>query len=148
MKLSGMKKLSLFFAGFLTATCACVVLWRLNVLPNSLLDELTERDKANVEVLGNLPSPGGEYVVTTNKASNRTGWCEVRLNVHKKNEPFDWEYEFVCVAGCDTQLEQRWEDDRHLSITYSSRDIAKAIKTYQQFWSKDKAVRISYALKQ
>lgn len=143
-----MKKLLLFLAGFLTAICSFFVLWRLNILHNSLLDAFTDRDKASVESISHITSPNGQYIATTNKVSDRTGWCELRINVHKKDESFDWEQDYTCITNCETQLEQKWQDDQHLDILYWSNDESKGVKTYQQFWSKDKAVQIFYTLKQ
>lgn len=144
-----MKKSSLYFlAGFLIAAGLFGGLWHFRLVPNYLLDAIANRDNTIVNVTGNLPSPNKEYVATTTKVGNGSDWCEVRINVHKYNEQFDWEYEYVCITGCDTQLGFKWENDKNLNINYSSSEFAKGVRTYQQFWSKDNTVKISYTLKQ
>lgn len=143
-----MKKLIFFCVGFVTALGVFFVLWRLNVLHNSLLDILADRDRASVEAVSTISAPNGQYIAATNRVSDRTGWCEIRINVHRKDEPFDWQEDYVCVTGCETRLEQRWQDDRQLNILYSSSDTTHAVKIYQRFWSKDRAVQIAYTFRQ
>lgn len=120
-------------------------LWLVGVIPNSVLDELRG---TTVQLVNKVAAPNGEYVASINKAGKAVGWCELRINVHRKDETFDWEHEFIFITGCDTQLDLRWQDNTHLAITYGNSDPAKRVHTYQQFQSKDRRVNISYALKQ
>lgn len=103
--------------------------------------------RATVNLISNVASPDGEFIATTNRASNRNGWCEQRTNVHRKNEGFDWETEFVFIINCGSEVEPKWKDNKNLVITYSYNDAGIA-KTSQEFTSKNKDVNISYVLKQ
>jgi len=143
-----MKSLLLFSAGFLACAGAFLGLWRVGVLPNSLLDDLRSDSTTTVQVVNKIAAPNGEYLATVNKAENAVGWCELRINVNRKDETFDWEHEYVSITGCDTQLDLRWQDNSHLVIAYWNSDPMKGVKTYQQFLSKDRAVNISYIFKQ
>ena len=143
-----MKSKLWFSAGALTALSALAGLWDVGVVPNDFVDALTGRDRATVEVIGKLPSPNQEFAATTTKLSNRSGWCEVRVNVTRKDEPVDWEHEFICITGCETRLDLRWDEDKHLTIRYANENATMAVRTSQQFWSKDKAVAISYVFVQ
>ena len=142
-----MKKPLYFLAGFMSAATVVFALWYLGIVSNSLLDAVN-RDNTVVKEIGNLPSPNQEFVATTTQAGNGADWCEVRISVHKKDEPFDWEREYVCITGCDTRLDLNWEGTQNLAITYSNDDESKGVRTYQGFWNKDKSVKISYKLRQ
>jgi hypothetical protein len=137
-----------FLAGALIALTSLAGLWHFGVLSNSLVDAITGRDRAIVEVIGKRPSPNQEFAATTTKVSDKTGWCEVRVNVSRKDEPVDWEREYICITGCDTKLDLRWDEDKHLTILYANQNAAAGVHTSQQFWSRDKAVAISYVFVQ
>lgn len=100
-----------------------------------------------VNVINSATSPDGEFLATTNRASNNNGWCEERTNVHKKDESFDWEREYVFNIGCGSYVQLIWKDNRNLEITYSYNKDGIA-STSQQLLSKNKDVKISYILKQ
>ena len=142
-----MKRSVIYFAaGFLACLGSLVLLSRVGIIHNKLLDAMTGYESTTVKLVSDLPSPNLQYVATTNKVGNGTGWCEVRINVHKKDEVFDWEHDFVCITGCDTKLDLKWEDEKHLTVSYSAGDVAKGVHTYQQFRSKDSLVSIAYLL--
>jgi hypothetical protein len=143
-----MKSFLLFWAGFMACAGAFLGLWRVGIIPNSLLDDLRSDSTTTVQVVKKLAAPNGEYVATINKAGNAVGWCEFRINVNRKDEAFDWEHEYAFITGCDTQLDLRWQDNTHLAISYWNDDPAKGVHTDQQFLSKDRAVNISYNFKQ
>ncbi len=142
-----MKSLLLFWVGFIACAGAFLGLWRVGIIPNSLLDDLRSDATTTVQVVNKLAAPNGEYVATINKAGDAVG-CELRINVNRKDEAFDWEHEFVSLTGCDTQLDLRWQDNTHLAIAYWNSDPIKGVHTYQQFLSKDRVVKISYVLRQ
>ena len=142
-----MKSFLLFCAGFIACGAVFWGLWRVGVLHNSLLDGL-RGDTTTVKVVQEVAAPNGQYVATLNRAGNAVGWCELRLNVNRKGEAFDWEHQFVSITGCDTQLELHWSDDSQLAVTYWNSDPTKLFHTYQQFHSEDGAVKISYNFKQ
>ena len=100
-----------------------------------------------VNVISEVASPNAEFMATTNRASNKNGWCEERTNIHKKDEGFDWEREDIFNIDCGSEIEFKWEDNSNLVITYSYND-AGVVGTSQQFVSKNKEVNISYFLKQ
>lgn len=100
-----------------------------------------------VNVINNVASPDGVFMATTNRASNKKEWCEERTNIHRKNESFDWETEYIFNIDCGSEVELKWEDNKNLVITYSYND-AGVVKTSQQFSSKNKDINISYILKQ
>ncbi len=143
-----MKAFLLFSAGFIVCAGAFLGLWRLGLVHNSLLDGLRADASTTVTVVEKVVAPNGEFVATLNRAENAVGWCELRLNVTRNGEAFDWEREYVSIAGCDTQLALQWSADTQLTVTYWNSDPTKAIHTYQQYHSKDSAVKISYLFKQ
>lgn len=101
----------------------------------------------SVKVINSIASPNGEFLATTNRASNKNGWCEERTNVHKKNETFDWEREYVFDIDCGSEVELKWKDNRNLEINYSYNKNG-IVRTTQEFASKTNDVNISYFLKQ
>lgn len=108
---------------------------------------LLSEKPATVNIISNVVSPDGIYAATTNRASNERGWCEERTNIHKKDAAYDWEREYVLSIDCGSEVEMKWKDDKNLSIIYSYGND-EAVNTSQQFLSKDKAVNVSYFLKQ
>src|SRR6266576_4504342 len=113
-----MKSFLLFCAGFIACGAAFFGLWRSGVLHNSLLDGLRADATTTVKVVQEVAAPNGQYVARLNRAGDAVGWCELRLNVNRKGEAFDWEHKFVSITGCDTQLDLQWSDDSHLTVTY------------------------------
>jgi hypothetical protein len=142
-----MKASLLFCAGFIACAGAFLGLWRVGILPNSLLESFRSDATTTVHVINTLATPNGEYVATINKAENAVGWCELRINVNRKNEAVDWEHEYVSLTGCETHLDLHWPDNTHLAIEYWSSNPVKGVHTYQQFLSKDGRVNISYNYK-
>ena len=100
-----------------------------------------------VKVITSAASPDGDFLATTNRASNNSGWCEERTNVHKRDETFDWEREYIFDIDCGSDVELKWKDNRNLEIIYSYNNES-VVRTSQQFMSKNKDVKISYILKQ
>jgi hypothetical protein len=142
-------KSSLFtLFGFLSAAVVFSGLWHFRLISNGWLDAVTGRDKSITDVTSKIPSPNQQYVATILRVKNNFDWCEIRISLTKINEPLDWENKFICITGCDTQLDLKWEDDKKISIIYSVKDKEKAVNIYQEFWSKDKGVKISYSLKE
>ena len=132
----------LFLSGVLSSILILVGLNHFGLLPN-LIGEYP----VTVDVINSVTSPDGMFAATTNRATNNHGWCEERTNVHKKGEVFDWEREYIFNINCGSQVEIKWQGNRDLSISFSY-DQAGVVRTSRQFFSKDKAVAISYALKQ
>lgn len=143
-----MKAVLLFCAGFIACAGAFLGLWRVGVLPNSLLDSLRGDSTTTVQIVNTIAAPNGEYLAIINKAGNAAGWCELRINVNRRDEAFDWEHEFVSITGCNTLLDLHWQDNTHLAIAYWNSDPFKGIHTYQQFLSEDGRVNISYVYRQ
>jgi hypothetical protein len=143
-----MKSFLLFCAGFIISAAAFLGLWRLGFIHNSFLDGFRRDATVTVKAVQIVAASDDHYVATLNRAGDALGWCELRLNVNRKGEAFDWEREFVSITGCDTQIDLRWQDNADLSVTYGAADPTKGIHTYQQFRSEDGAVKISYNLKQ
>lgn len=133
-----MRSFLYFLAGVFTAI---LFLFGLNYF-GFLFDSPT-----SVNVIDKVASPDGAFIATTNKASNKNGWCEIRTNVHKSVEVFDWKGEFVFNVDCGSEIEIKWEGNRNLVINYSYNDSGE-VRTFRKFHSKDKEVSISYFLKQ
>lgn len=143
-----MKPFLLFWAGFIACAGAFLGLWRIGLVPNSLLDGLRSDATTTVTAVEKLAAPNGQHVATLNRAGNAVGWCELRLNVTRTGEAFDWEHEFDAITGCETQLALHWLTDSELEVTYGNADPTQTIHTSQGFRSKDGAVRIYYNFKQ
>lgn len=141
-------KIVLFILGAITAILLMFGAWRFGLMSNSLADTIADEVTTEVELLQSLPSPNSEYRVTANKVSNSRDWCEVRINVHKNNQPFDWEHDFICMTDCKTQTRMTWTSDNNLVIYYSNDDASAAVKTSQTFHSEDNAINISYVFQQ
>lgn len=135
-----MKNQLYFVAGIFTAVLIVFALHRFGY--DSLFDSPT-----TVKIINEAISPDGAYTATTNRASNTNGWCEERTNVHKTNQSFDWEQEYIFNIGCGSEVNVMWKDDRNLIINYSYDDKGE-VGFSRQFLSADKAVKISYSLKQ
>ncbi|HBB96941.1 MAG TPA: hypothetical protein DC054_16305 [Blastocatellia bacterium] len=90
-----MKRVIVFAAGFVAALGSFVLLSHLGIIHNELLDAMTGYDSTTIKLVSDVPSPNLQYVATTNKVGNGTGWCEVRIDVHKKDAAFDWEHDFA-----------------------------------------------------
>lgn len=133
-----MRRFLYFLSGILTAI---LLLFGLNYFGLLLFDS-----PASVIVIDKIVSPDGMFMATTNQASNNKGWCEIRTNVHKNGETFDWEREFVFNTDCGSDTEIKWEGNRNLNISYSYNKNGD-VRTSRQFQSKDKEVSISYFLK-
>ncbi|CAN5747881.1 hypothetical protein BH24ACI2_BH24ACI2_07290 [soil metagenome] len=128
-----------FLFGTLTAILLLVAL---NYCGFGIFDSPT-----TVKVISSVASPDGEFIAITNRASNKNGWCEERTNIHRKDEVFDWEREYVFGIDCGSEVELNWKEDRNLAITYSYNNLG-VVRTSQEFLSKNKDVNISYFLKQ
>lgn len=100
-----------------------------------------------VDVIKKITSPDNNFMATTTRASNQNGWCEERTNIHKKDEDFDWETEYIFNIDCGSAVELKWIDSENLAIIYSYNKDGLA-KTSQTFTSENKDVNVSYILKQ
>ena len=148
LRQNSLKSRLYILSGFLCAAVVYSSLWYFRLTSNQLLDAVTGQHKAIADVMSNISSPDQQYIATILRVKNKLDWCEIRICLTKKIEPLDWENNIICSTGCETQLDLKWKDDKNISVIYSVKDKAQAVKIFQDFWSKDKDVKISYALKE
>lgn len=108
---------------------------------------LVDEHPVTATVFSEEASPDGMYIAIAERKTNNHGWCEERTTVDPLGESSDWGREHIFNVDCGSQVEMNWVGNRNLTISYSYDDTGN-VRTYKEFFSKDKRVTISYFLRQ
>jgi hypothetical protein len=140
-----------FLAGFGSAVALYLFLWGLGLLANSLLSDIFGARRSDVQISEALESPNGEYTATEYVAmgGGAAGWCSRRVTVNSKAWPFSWEKErerggYSFSVNCSSEVDLKWEDNRHLIVGYARSDDKDTISMSQSPLSFDETVQIRY----
>lgn len=109
--------------------------------------------KSTGKIINTLPSPNGDYVATiyTVMGGGAAGWCEQRVEVNSKKDPFSLERtnkvaDYCFSASCGSKVEMVWEPDSSaLRITYTIDQAG--VSTYQRRMAPGLPVRIDYGIR-
>ena len=140
-----------YLAGFSTAVAIYLILWGFAFITNSLLDDVLGYGDSTVQVLESLESPNANYTATTYTymGGGAAGWCGKRVTVNSKAFPFSWEKEkerggYSFEVSCHSNVDLKWEDDRHLMVGYSGSQDKFGIRVSQKPTGFDETVNIHY----
>jgi len=141
-----------FLVGFGSAVALYLFFWGLGFVADSILSDIFGAGGADVRIYQSLESPNGEYTATEYVAmgGGAAGWCYKRVTVNSRAFPFNWEKEserggYSFSVNCSSNIDLKWDDDRHLVVGYTRWDDKATISMSQSPLSFDETVKISYA---
>jgi hypothetical protein len=109
----------------------------------------SNNDSSNVKVISTLPSPDGGYVATVYVVGGggAAGWCDQRVAVNTKDEPFDFKKDtgadyFCFSASCGSKVQVGWSSTNSIQIRYTIGEAGVSI--YQRWTPFGLPIRIEY----
>ena len=105
-------------------------------------------DSSDWKIVNTLHSPDDGYVATiyTISGGGAAGWCEQRIEINSKDQPFDMKKkkgaDFCFSASCNSVLQVKWESTNSIQIQYSIGEAGVSI--YQRRMPEGLPVRIDY----
>jgi hypothetical protein len=103
-----------------------------------------------LKVVSTVPSPDGGYIATIYVVSGggATGWCDQRVSVNTKSQPFDPQKispgtDYYFSASCGSQVHVSWLYTNVIQIKYS---IGEGVDVYQRWAVFGLPVSIKYVL--
>lgn len=118
-----------------------------------LLVSCGHNNSSDWKVISTLRSPNGDYAATmyTVMGGGAAGWCEQRVELNSKKDPFNLERTkqgaaYCFSASCGNKVEMVWEPDNSaLRITYTVDEAG--VSTYQRRMAPGLPVRIDYRIR-